>query len=210
MLNKNPFLYAFLSILIIFFDFIFKNILDFDSRLVDSLSYQLTEEQIFDFLNLRKQIGWLSLVIIPLMLLLKVSLISAVINIVFVFLDKDIKYKKILNIVLKAEFIFLLAILIKTVWFYVFNQDYDLNDLQYFYPLSVLNIVGYNNIQVWFIYPLQILNLFELSYWFILAYMLGKELEVNTNKSFAIVASSYGVGLVIWVGIVMFFTLNMS
>ncbi|WP_123803325.1 hypothetical protein [Flavivirga aquatica] len=144
------------------------------------------------------------------MLLLKVSLISAVINIVFVFLDKDIKYKKILNIVLKAEFIFLLAILIKTVWFYVFNQDYDLNDLQYFYPLSVLNIVGYNNIQVWFIYPLQILNLFELSYWFILAYMLGKELEVNTNKSFAIVASSYGVGLVIWVGIVMFFTLNMS
>ncbi len=64
--------------------------------------------------------------------------------------------------------------------------------------------------QPWFIYPFQVFNLFELAYWFILAYLIGKELNENTDKGFSIVASSYGVSLLIWVVGVMFFTLNMS
>lgn len=82
--------------------------------------------------------------------------------------------------------------------------------MQYFYPLSALNIIGYEGLQSWFIYPFQLINLFELAYWVILAYLIGKEFNENTDKGLSIVASSYGVSLLIWVVGMMFFTLNMS
>lgn len=76
--------------------------------------------------------------------------------------------------------------------------------------MSALNIIGYEGLQPWFIYPFQVLNLFELAYWVILAYLIGKELNENTDKGMSIVVSSYGVSLLIWVVGVMFFTLNIS
>lgn len=105
-----------------------------------------------------------------------------------------------------------MVIVFKTVWFYFFQADYNLEDLQYFYPLSALNIIGYEGLQPWFIYPFQVLNLFELAYWLILAYLIDKELGIDKKKDtgIKIVASSYGVSLLIWVVGIMFFTLNMS
>ncbi len=77
--------------------------------------------------------------------------------------------------------------------------------------MSALNIIGYEGLEPWFIYPLQVLNLFELAYWFIIAFLLNKEInDTESTKGLQIVVSSYGVSLLIWVVGVMFFTLNMS
>ena len=114
------------------------------------------------------------------------------------------------NLVVMAEFVFLLVVIFKITWFYFFQQEYTLEDLQYFYPFSALNLVGYKGLQPWFIYPLQILNLIEVVYWLVLAYLLSRELQISAKKGISIVASSYGVSLLIWVVGVMFFTLNMS
>lgn len=67
----------------------------------------------------------------------------------------------------------MLVIVFKIAWFYFFQLNYTLEDIQYFYPFSALNIVGYEGLQPWFVYPIQVLNLFELAYWFILAYLIG-------------------------------------
>ena len=90
------------------------------------------------------------------------------------------------------------------------GQPYTLEDLQYFYPFSTLNIIGYEGLEPWFIYPLQVLNLFELVYWLLLGYGLSKSLKTSMDAAMGIVVSSYGVGLLIWVVAVMFLTLNMS
>uniref|UniRef100_UPI004047898B hypothetical protein n=1 Tax=Flavobacterium sp. TaxID=239 RepID=UPI004047898B len=96
------------------------------------------------------------------------------------------------------------------------NTTASLNEIQYFYPLSALNIVGYQSVESWFIYPLQVLNLFELAYWLLLSYFVGKLAftEKDNGKpmdlGFKIVASSYGSVLLLWVVVVMFFTLNYS
>jgi len=76
--------------------------------------------------------------------------------------------------------------------------------------------VGYQGLEPWFIYPLQVLNLFELAYWFVLAYFIGKLAFTEKDKGkpmdlgLKIVASSYGSALLLWVVVVMFFTLNYS
>ncbi len=207
---RGNFLFLILSVFTLILGYINKEVLNIDDLLINSLADRLTYNQIEEVLNSQQKWQWLGYAIIPLLLLLKISIIAAIIDIGCFFFNKEIKYKKLFNIVVKAEFVFLLVIVFKTLWFYVFQQDYTLEDLQYFYPLSAINITGYQGLQTWFVYPLQVLNLFELAYWVILAYLLGKELKVSTDKGLSIVASSYGVGLVIWVVAIMFLTLNMS
>jgi hypothetical protein len=112
--------------------------------------------------------------------------------------------------------VFLGVGVLKIVWFYFFQTNYTLEDLQYFYPLSALNIVGYKGLDAWLIYPLQVLNLFELAYWLLLSYFVGMLAFIEKYKGkpmdlgFKIVASSYGSALLLWVVVVMFFTLNYS
>jgi len=209
-LKKSILLLIILMSLSLVLTLFLNDLLNINILVVSSLSEYYTQTQIAEALNSLQKWQWLSYAIIPLLLLLKISIIAAIIDVGCFFFDKDIKYKNLFNTVIKAEFVFLLVIVFKTLWFYVFQQDYTLEDLQYFYPLSAINITGYDGLQPWFVYPLQVLNLFELAYWVILAYLLGKELKISTDKGLTIVASSYGVGLVIWVVAVMFLTLNMS
>lgn len=209
-MKNNTLLFLILSILTLLFSLLSKELLNADELTVNSLENQFTREQIISFLDVQKKWQWVGYALIPLLLLLKISIIAAILDAGCFFFDKEIKYKRLFYIVTKAEFVFLLVIIFKTCWFYVFQQNNTLEGLQYFYPLSALNIIGYEGLQTWFVYPFQILNLFEVAYWLILAYLIGKELKVTITKGLTIVASSYGVGLVIWVVGVMFLTLNMS
>ncbi|WP_445717690.1 hypothetical protein [Flavobacterium sp.] len=177
----------------------------------------MTNNQIDDFFNFQKKWKFISYGIIPFLLLIKTSLIASVLYIGTFFYSKTkVTFKQLFNAVVKAEFVFLGVGVLKIVWFYFFQTSYTLEDLQYFYPLSALNIVGYQGLEAWFIYPLQTLNLFELAYWLLLAYFIGKLAFTEKDKGkpmdlgFKIVASSYGSALLLWVVVVMFFTLNYS
>jgi hypothetical protein len=209
-MKNNIFYYLTLTVLSLLLSSLTKELLNTDKLIVNSLAEQLTNEQIQTFLNIREKWEWVNYVLLPILLLLKTSIIAIILDVGCFFFGKEIKYKKLFSIVVKAELVFLLVIVFKTAWFYFFQTAYNLEDLQYFYPLSALNIIGYEGLQPWFIYPFQVLNLFELAYWFILAYLIGKEINDTTEKGLSIVASSYGVSLLIWVVGVMFFTLNMS
>ncbi len=175
-----------------------------------TLSEALTHEQVRELLSLQSKWEWVGYLILPIYLLLKISIIAAVIDIGVFFYNKKMAYGKLFSIVLKAEYLFLLVIIIKTAWLYFFVKDFSLEDVQNFYPFSMLHLVGTAGIDSWYLYPLQILNVFELAYWVVLAYLLGKALPIKVEKAFEIVLSSYGVGFFIWVIAIMFLVLNMS
>ena len=205
------FKFLFLTILTILITEITKSVLNLDKLIYSSLSEQLTTQQIEDFLNLQNKWQWLGYFFAPVMLLIKTTLITSVIYVgTFFFSKKEAQYKILWDIVIKAEFIFLLVPFFKIIWFYFFQTNYELEDFQYFYPLSAINIVGYQGLEAWFIYPFQVLNLFELAYWLILAFYIGKATKTNMDNGLKIVASSYGLALFLWVAVSMFFTLNYS
>ncbi len=195
-------------------------IFDINELLNESFSDNFTLEQINYIFDFKKKIEWISYIISPMYLTFKIFIISNIIYIGLFFLNmKNISFKDVFNKILIAEFIFLLVPIFKILWFYFSQTNYTLQDLQYFYPLSALNIIGYQGLDVWFIYPLQTLNLFELAYWFLLAYYVGKiasptksidEKKYPIDFGLKIVASSYGSALLLWVVVVMFFTLNYS
>ncbi|WP_445715408.1 hypothetical protein [Flavobacterium sp.] len=203
-----------LTIILAYISFI---ILTINDLIYQSYSVKLTALQIKEIFALQEKWNWLSYTIIPILLLIKTTLISSILYIGTFFYSKvKVTFKQLFNAVVKAEFIFLLVGVTKIIWFYFFQTNYTLEDLQYFYPLSALNIVGYKGLDVWFIYPLQVLNLFELAYWLLLSYFIGKLAFTEKDKGkpmdlgFKIVASSYGSALLLWVVVVMFFTLNYS
>ncbi len=194
-----------------------KELLKLDQLTYNKLTETLSFNQVEKILQFQKKINnWLYLVL-PLLMIFKIFLISSVLYIGTFFYSKaKVTFKQLLNAVIKAEFVFLGVGVLKIIWFYFFQTNYTLEDLQYFYPLSALNIVGYKGLESWFIYPLQVLNLFELAYCLLLSYFVGKLAFTEKDKGkpmdlgFKIVASSYGSALLLWVVVVMFFTLNYS
>ena len=194
-----------------------KELLKLDQLTYNKLTETLSFNQVEKILQFQKKINnWLYLVL-PLLMIFKIFLISSVLYIGTFFYSKaKVTFKQLLNAVIKAEFVFLGVGVLKIIWFYFFQTNYTLEDLQYFYPLSALNIVGYKGLESWFIYPLQVLNLFELAYCLLLSYFVGKLAFTEKDKGkpmdlgFKIVASSYGSALLLLVVVVMFFTLNYS
>lgn len=208
---KSPLIkWLVLSVALLLISEIFKKVTYFDNLLYNSLSEQLTSQQIENFMNLQKKWQWIGYVFIPVFLLIKTTIIATILYIGLFFPNKDLKFKNLWNIALKAEFIFLLVPIFKIVWFYFFQTNYTLEDIQYSYPLSALNIVGHKDLETWFLYPFQTLNLFELAYIIYLGYQIGKLTKTNTDNGLKIVAYSYLPALLLWVVTIMFFTLNYS
>ncbi|PRZ19597.1 hypothetical protein [Flavobacterium granuli] len=209
---KNSFFkFLVLCLLSILINTILSELLHIKELIYSSLSEQLTSRQIEQYFEFQDKWQWLSYIFVPVMLLIKTTLISSVIYIgIFFFSKIPITFKQLWYYVITAESVFLLVPLFKIIRFYFFQTNYTLEDIQSFYPLSALNIVGHKGLEPWLIYPFQILNLFELAYWLVLAYFIGKITETNMDRGLKIVASSYGSALLLWVTMIMFFTLNYS
>ena len=206
-----------ISIFLIILGVLTKSLLDLDNLILDNLSTSITRNQLIEYLDFKKKWQWISYTIIPILLLIKTTIVASVLYIGTYFYSKTkVTFNQLFNAVIKAEFVFIGVGILKIIWFYFFQTNYTLEDLQYFYPLSALNIVGYKGLESWFIYPLQVLNLFELAYCLLLSYFVGKLAFTEKDKGkpmdlgFKIVASSYGSALLLWVVVVMFFTLNYS
>ena len=210
---KNQQLLKFLALIVVllFISEILKYVLDFDKLLQNSLAEQMTANQIESYFKLQKKWEFLAYLFIPLYVLIKTVLIATTVYVgAFFFSKNEVVFKKIWGVVLSAEFIFLLVPIAKLIWFYFFQTNYNLEDLQYFYPLSALNIIGYKGLDPWLIYPLQTLNLFELAYIIYLSYQIGKLTQTNADTGLKIVGYSYVTALILWVCVVMFLTLNYS
>jgi len=202
--------YGLLSIFFIIITEITNKIINLKNLLRHFFIDFISIDQINSYFEFQDKWHWLTYLYIPLIILIKTSVISLVLYIGLFLLSKEIKYNQLWDATIKAEFIFLLVPIFKIIWFYFFQTNYDLNDVQNFYPLSALNIVGYKGLEAWFIYPFQVLNLFEFFYIIYLGFQIGKLIHTNADYGLKIVGLSYVPALILWVAIVMFFTLNYS
>ncbi|MEZ0183146.1 hypothetical protein AB9T89_12945 [Flavobacterium oncorhynchi] len=186
-------------------------LLNVEQLYYQSLTVNLTTQQVERIFEVQKKTQLLYYVIVPIISLIKTIIVSVVIYIgIMLFDNRKINFNLVWHFVLKAEFIFVLVSIFKILWFCFFQTNYNLKDLQYFFPLSALNIIDYKGLEVWFIYPFQTLNLFELFYIIYLGYEVGKLTQTNTDYGLKIIGLSYVPALLLWVTTVMFFALTYS
>ncbi|WP_147300537.1 hypothetical protein [Tenacibaculum gallaicum] len=206
--------YRFILVLILtyFTTFISVNLLNTEEIIFKYYSEQFTEKEIYNLIDSQKKLSWLTYSIAPILILIRTSLVALCLNIGLFFYDTEnkIKFKQLFKVALLGEFVLVFVGFVKLLYFLFIKTDYTLQDIQQFYPLSYINFLDIENIEPWLIYPLQTINLFEIAYFFVLVYGVHKLLKNNYWKSFEITAASYGTGLVIWLGLVMFLTLNLT
>ena len=181
-----------------------------DSLYYYSLGNQFSADSITKYLSFKSKVEWLGYLTVPVIFLIKISLITVVLYTGTILSDIKVTFKKLFHVVLQAEFVFLFAFFIKIYWIYVFMSDVSVEKISFFQPLSILNFFSIGEIPKWFVYPLQLLNLFEIAYMLLLADLLKKIIKRPFWKSVEFVLSTYGVGLLIWAVFVVFLTLNLT
>lgn len=203
-------LFGFLCSTFILVIYLTSNFLFSDQLYFSQFGEQMTYDQIKSFLDLQYKYQWVSYLILPVIYLFKLSLLSLVLLAGAIFWNIKISFKKLFQITLIAEFLFVIPSLIKLFWFLFVQKEFELQDLQTFYPLSLLNLLNVKDIPQWLLYPFQLVNVFEVIYWFLLAYGISLVARERLPKMLGMVASSYGVGLFVWVVFITFLTINLS
>lgn len=74
----------------------------------------------------------------------------------------------------------------------------------------MINFFSHSELEPWLVYPIQLLNVFELLYWAVLAWQLQEVLKKSFPESLGFVMKTYGVGLTVWVVVVMFLTVSLT
>jgi hypothetical protein len=178
----------------------------------NAFSSQLTYERSIQLFDEMKKLSWISYVIAPVILLLKFLIITFVIytGAFFYNVQTRISLSSIFRIVIASELVFVIGGFIKFLWFYLFAGNYNLNDLGFFYPMSLINFFNKSELSKVWIYPFQTVNLFHIFYILFISYGLNKICSIEKSCSDKIVLSSYIPALVIWVALIIFLTIDVS
>jgi hypothetical protein len=176
----------------------------------NTYSEQLTLDRSLQLFENLKKFSWISYVLIPIMLTVKFTLVSIVLytGAFFYNLHYKVTFSSIFKVVVASDLIFIFAGLTKFLWFYFFAGNYDLNDIGFFYPLSLINLFRVSEVNRIWIYPLQIVNIFQFAYIYALSYGLRKSCHLNEPESDKIVLSSYLPALVFWIALIMFISID--
>ena len=176
----------------------------------NTYSEQLTYERSLQLFENMQRFSWLSYAILPVVLLLKFTIISIVIytGVFFSNSNEKIEYKTIFKIIVASEIIFIAVSISKLLWFYLFGGNYDLNDLGFFYPLSLIFLFDISEVNKVWIYPLQVINIFQIVYIILISYALKNVCKIDASVSDRIVLSAYLPALVIWIVLIMFLTIE--
>ncbi len=187
-----------------------------DTLLHQTFGGQLAFERVSAMVSLSKKWQWVGYAAIPVVVLLRVFYTSVFIYTGLYFADIAKGFGRIFKVALWADSVFVLSGVAKLVILLFFKEVSTLHDLQ-FQPLSVLELTDQSAIDAIFIYPLSLLNLFELGYFVALAWLLRDmlnaeqpEIRVHRGETIRLVTLSYGSGLLLWVIMVMFISINLT
>lgn len=176
----------------------------------NTFSGQLSYERTLFLFDSYKRISWISFIVLPIMLVIKFSLITMTLYIGLFFneLHDQVSLSSVFAVVCASEFVFIIAGLIKLLWFSFFMESFTLTDLNFFYPLSLINLFNPGEVRSYWIYPLQSVNLFHLLYILLLSYGLNRICNVKKEISEKIVLTSYLPVVVMWIALIMFLAIE--
>ncbi len=208
-MNKT-YLYLFLVLSTALISYISHLFIVTDNVLVEHLSTQLSIERIEQLLDFRDQWAWVNYAILPIVYLLKFTFITLWLLCGIILFGYKTSFKKIFQVVLMAEFVWIIPSILTLIWFGLIATDYTLIDVQYFQPLSLLNFFDLQHVESWLVFPLKSLNIFEVVYMLVLAIGIKKVIQKDYNTSLGFVVPVYGLGLVTWIVFITFLSINLS
>lgn len=135
-------------------------------------------------------------------LFVKLILITFILAAALYLLGQQVPFRDIFQIVTMAEIVFIISAAVKLGTFLLMHPKGGLEEWHHFYPLSALSL--WPDAPPDWSYLLQSLNVFEVSYWFLLAAGVKRVSKFGYDRALRLVMTSYLPALAIWIIIVTF------
>lgn len=175
----------------------------------NTLGEQLTVERIDAVLKLRSRYEWMAFAMIPLTVFLQALLISICLSTGTILMDYKVPFRRVFGMVMKALTIFALGkVLYVMVLLLIDVQTMD--DLIRADVFSLLGWIDKDGLPDWLLYPLGVLSVFEIIFWVLLAVGMGNLLWRPARQMPGFIAVTYGLGLLVWLALVVFLQLNLQ
>ncbi len=151
---------------------------------------------------------WLAFVLAPVLLLLRLSLVALCLFVgSFFFADMaGKKYRNWWDVAMNAQWV----LLFYSVLLCVINLVAGANDGTVVTEYTSLLFLGGRDIEQWIRIPLSAINFFEILYWFVMASLVSRLTNVKIRESLKFVLSTYGVGFLFYISLLMFLVLYIS
>lgn len=162
------------------------------------------ETAAFEFLQDRPEgmilrlLSTLKFLSVPFVYMWKFTVIAFVIWVGCFMFGYRVTYTQCWGVVIGAEYIFLIAEVLKIIWFMTIQTDPTLNDISAFYPFSLMHFFDYYSLDKRWAYPLRALNLFEIAYWFLLVEGIQHYARKDKKYIWIIVSCSYILIFFLW------------
>ncbi len=208
-LNKFH-LYILLIFIVGFVNYLLQSHLISKNLLIESFQDQMGYERIIQMIDARDKWAWLNYALLPLIYLIKFTLITFWVLCGTIILGIKGRFKSIFKVVIVAEFVWLIPSLLLIVWFGVIDTTYSFNDIQYFSPLSLLSLFDATSIEPWLLFPLKSLNLFEVIYILVLALGIKTIIKKDYDSALKFTLPVYGSALIVWILFITFLSINLG
>ena len=151
---------------------------------------------------------WVSFVVTPLLLLLRLGLVSLCLFVgSFFFSEMSGRvFKDWWTVAMNAQAVMILYSVVLCITNLVAGSDMAMEVTKY----SSLLFLGGDNIEQWIKLPLSAVNIFEIAYWLVMARLSSVRTKIQFCRSWGFVMSSYGVGYLFYIVLLMFLILYLS
>ena len=168
----------------------------------------VSEDMKVEIIERWQRMRWLSFLLVPILLALRISLVTLCLFIggFFVTEMSGKKYKDWGGVATIAQAVMLTYSIIICIVNLAFGSNMATEVTEH---ISLL-FLGGENTEPWVRMPLAAVNVFEILYWIVMALCVGKLCGTKFWRSFKFVMSSYGVGYLFYVALLMFLLLYLS
>ena len=169
----------------------------------------MTYDRIHELFETAKQYAWVSLAILPLMILIKIVFNSFILTTGTLLSSEEFSFSKNYNVCLKAEFVFIAMLLVKILLFSFFIKVNNLSDVSYL-PGALSNLFKLGALPKWCAYPLQTINIWEILFCYVATKLFAIQYQVSMKKAFALFCTTYLLNIFILIIISIFFAISFS
>ena len=181
-------------------------------NLFSNLYGGIDEEMASDLFHFYKKWSSLGIISTSIVFLIRIAIVPSVIYFINFVLPNSpldgieydsaqkISFSNLLYCVLLAEPVYLVQQIFRTIYFYIFppSDVYEYVSM----PLSLWHLLKIKGIDDWLLYALNILNVFEILYFFVLAATYKYVVKVSYRVGIYDIAKSYGISFCMYVIIV--------
>ena len=191
------------------FAFLGERFLFSESLFYSSLNEHYTNEQIIILLNLREKWIGISYLLIPVFVIIRILYTSFCLFLGDLFQETHWGYKRMFNIALKADIVFILSAIVVFYYYLIFGYYKTTNDLN-IHPFSLLAVTGQESIPGWLVFAYNSINVFEILYVVFLTLLIHVSTQIGYIKALIFSLLTYGIGNYLYITAITFLYLNYS